>query len=145
MADTLAQYYLRQHGEHVRAAVLDGSTPVDVPVLERIAAKSQAALDLLFQRCAEDAACHEAFPELADEWAALVDRLDTPLTIVDPESGDEAVVDRILLAEAIHAALLTDSTAVQIPLAVHLAYQEQWIEAARSPALRRRAAAAQLF
>ena len=70
---TLAQYYLRQHGEHVRVAVLDGSTPVDVPVLERMAASSQAALDLLFQRCAEDAACHRAFPRLAVEWAALVD------------------------------------------------------------------------
>lgn len=128
---TLVQYYLRQHGEHARVAVLDGSTPVDVPVLERMAASSQAALDLLFERCAEDAACHQAFPRLADEWAALVDRLATPLTIVDPESGAEAVIDRIMLAEAIHAALLTESTAGQIPLAVHLAYEGQWIEAAQ--------------
>ncbi|HEX6327637.1 MAG TPA: alpha/beta fold hydrolase [Jiangellaceae bacterium] len=128
---TLVQYYLRQHGEHVRVAVLDGSTPVDVQVFERMAASSQAALDLLFQRCAEDASCHEAFPQLAEEWTALVDRLAIPLTLVDPESGDEAVIDQIGLAEAIHAALLTESTAVQIPLAVHLAYQEQWFEAAK--------------
>lgn len=128
---TLAQYYLRQHGEHARAAVLDGSTPVDVPVLERMAASSQAALDLLFQRCAEDAACHEAFPQLADEWRALVDQLATPLTLVDPESGDEAVIDRILFADAFHTALLTESTAVQIPLAVHLAHEGRWIEAAQ--------------
>jgi pimeloyl-ACP methyl ester carboxylesterase len=127
---TLAQYYLRQHGEHVHVAVLDGSTPVDVPVLERMAASSHAALDLLFQRCAEDTACYQAFPRLADEWAALMDRLATPLTIVDPESGAEAVIDRIMLADAIHAALLTESTAAQIPLAIHLAQKNQWLEAA---------------
>jgi pimeloyl-ACP methyl ester carboxylesterase len=128
---TLAQYYLRQHGEHVRVAVLDGSTPVDVPVLERMAASSQAALDLLFQRCAADTACHEAFPRLADEWAALMDRLATPLTIVDPESGAEAVIDRVMLADAIHTALLTESTAAKIPLAIHRAHENQWIEAAQ--------------
>jgi pimeloyl-ACP methyl ester carboxylesterase len=128
---TLAQYYMRQHREHVRVAVLDGSTPVDVPVFERMAASSQAALDLLFQRCAEDAACHEAFPRLADEWAALINRLATPLTIVDPESGAEAVIDRTMLADAIHTALLTESTAADIPLAIHLAHKNQWIQAAQ--------------
>ena len=128
---TLAQYYMRQHGDNVRVAVLDGATPVDVPVLERIAANSQAALDLLIERCAADASCHEAFPQLADEWAAVVDRLATPITVVDPDSGDEAVIDLADFADAVHAALLTESTAGQIPLAIHLVYQEKWIEAAQ--------------
>jgi pimeloyl-ACP methyl ester carboxylesterase len=125
------QYYLRQHGDNVRVAVLDGATPVDVPVFERMAANSQAALDLLIQRCAADAACDEAFPQLADEWAAVVDRLATPITLVDPETGEEAILDLTDLADAIHAALLTESTAALVPLAVHLAYQEKWIEAAQ--------------
>jgi len=128
---TLAQYYLRQHGQRVRVAVLDGSTPVDVPVFEWIAAHSQAALDLLFQRCAYDPACREAFPRLADEWAALMDRLATPLTIVDPESGEKAIIDHIKLAEAIHTSLLTESAAAQIPLGIHLAHKSQWTEAAK--------------
>jgi pimeloyl-ACP methyl ester carboxylesterase len=128
---TLAQYYLRQHGERVRVAVLDGATPVDVPVLERMAASSQAALDLLFKRCAEDSACHAAFPQLTDEWKALLDRLATPLTITDPGSGDEAVIDRVLLADAIHTALLTESTAARIPRAIHLSHEDQWLEAAQ--------------
>ena len=51
---TVAQYYLRQHPTHVRSAVLDGSTPVDVPVFERMAANSQAALRLVIRRCAEE-------------------------------------------------------------------------------------------
>jgi pimeloyl-ACP methyl ester carboxylesterase len=128
---TLAQYYMRQHGDNVRVAVLDGATPVDIPVLERMAANSQAALDLLIQRCAADASCNEAFPQLANEWAAVVERLATPVTIVDPDSGAEAVIDLTDLADAVHAALLTESTAGQIPLAIHLTYQEKWIEAAQ--------------
>ncbi len=42
---TLVQYYLRQHPDHVRAAVLDGGTLLDVPVLELIPRNSQDALD----------------------------------------------------------------------------------------------------
>jgi pimeloyl-ACP methyl ester carboxylesterase len=128
---TLVQYYLRQYRDRVRVAVLDGSTPVDVPVLERMAASSQAALELLFQRCDDERPCHEAFPRLADEWAAVMDRLATPITIVDPKSGAKAVIDRSMVAEAIHTALLTESTAAQIPLAIHLAHKNQWIEAAK--------------
>ncbi|HEX2403702.1 MAG TPA: alpha/beta fold hydrolase, partial [Acidimicrobiia bacterium] len=120
---TLAQYYIRQHGDNVLVAVLDGATPVDVPVLERMAANSQAALDLLIQRCAADASCHEAFPQLSNEWVAVVDRLATPITVVDPDSSAEAAIDLTDLADAIHPALLTESTAGQIPLAIHLAYQ----------------------
>jgi hypothetical protein len=50
-----------------------------------------------------------------------------PGPIVDPE----AAIDLADLADAIHAALLTESTAGQIPLAIHLACQEKWIEAAQ--------------
>ncbi len=128
---TLAQYYLRQHGDHVRAAVLDGSTPLDVPVLERMAENSQAALDLLFRRCAEDKACKQAFPRLAAEWAAVMHRLATRLVVVDPDSGEEAVIDQVMLADAVHRALLTESTAARVPLAVHRAYTGQWIHAAQ--------------
>jgi pimeloyl-ACP methyl ester carboxylesterase len=127
---TLVQYYLRQFTDRVRAAVLDGSTPVDVPVLERMAASSQAALNLLFERCAADVACHDAFPRLSKDWTTLLDRLAKPLTIVDPASGDTAVIDQALLADAIHLALLTESTAAQVPLAIHLASAGRWVEAA---------------
>jgi hypothetical protein len=98
--------------------------------IERMAAASQAALDLLFQRCARDTACHEAFPRLRDEWASALHRLATPLTIVDPKSGAKAVIDRVMLAEAIHTALRTKPTAAQIPLAIHLVANNQWIKAA---------------
>ncbi|MFI5225416.1 MAG: alpha/beta fold hydrolase [Candidatus Limnocylindrales bacterium] len=125
---TLAQYYLRQHADHVRIAVLDGATPLDVPVLERMAANSQHALDLVVARCAADAACSAAFPRLADEWSTLAAQLATGLTtdVVNPQTGEHAVADLLVVGPSIHNALLTGSAAAQLPLAIHLAYENRW-------------------
>ena len=127
---TLVQYYLRQHPEHVRVAVLDGGTPLDVPVFERMAASSQAALALVLRRCAEDLACHGAFPRLDAEWREVLARFRTPVRVVDPASGAAAVIDQATLAEAIHAALLTEAGAAQLPLAIHLTAAGKYVEAA---------------
>ncbi len=125
---TLAQYYLRQHADHVRVAVLDGSTPLDVPVLERIAPNSQHALDLLLKRCAEDAACHAAYPRLASEWSTLADQLRTGIrtNVVDPQTGERAVADWLAVGPSLHDALMTGATAAQLPLAIHLAFEGRW-------------------
>ena len=86
---TLAQYYIRQHPDHVRVAIMDGGTPLDVPAFERMAANSQAALELLFERCRRRC-LRPALPDLSTEWselaAALADGIDTGMT--DPDSGE---------------------------------------------------------
>lgn len=125
---TLAQYYLRQHADHVRVAVLDGSTPLDIPVLERMAANSQRALDLLITRCAQDTACHAAFPRLASEWSTLATGLANGLTtnVADPASGKLAVMDLAAAGPSVHNALLTGAAAAQLPLAIHLAVENRW-------------------
>ena len=127
---TVAQYYLRQHGDRVRTAVLDGTTPVDVPVLELQGRNSQAALELLFRRCGADAACGQAFPRLAADWQALLRRFAEPVKVTDPGSGAVQVVDREQLGDAVHTALLTESGASVVPLAVHLAAGGHLLEAA---------------
>ena len=72
---TLAQYYLRQHGSHVRSVVLDGGTLLDVPIFERIPRSSQAALDSVLERCAADTRCHAAFPDPAGDLERAIARL----------------------------------------------------------------------
>jgi pimeloyl-ACP methyl ester carboxylesterase len=128
---TLAQYYLRQHADHVRAAVLDGATPLDVPVLERMAASSQAALNLLLKRCEQEAACHSAFPQVSAEWSALVSQLATGVTtnVDNPQTGGKWVADLTAVGPAIHNALMTEGAAAQLPLAIHLASQNKWDQA----------------
>jgi hypothetical protein len=105
-----------------------------VPIFERMAANSQAALDLLLDRCADDAACDAALPDLSAEWsevlAALAEGIDTGLT--DPDSGQPVVATLDLLGPGIHQALLDRVTAARLPLAIHLAREGQWAEVAQA-------------
>ena len=122
----LAQYYLRQHPDHARVAIMDGSTPLDVPVLELMAATSQRALDLLLTRCEQDAACHAAFPNVRQEWSTLVAAFAGGVTVTDPETGQTGTATLAMIGPSIHNALLTGDAAAQLPLAIHLASEGQF-------------------
>ncbi len=124
----LAQYYLRQHAEHVRVAVMDGTTPLDVPVMEGLAATSRQALDLLLNRCAKDPKCHGAFPNVADEWTALVAAFRTGVPITDPQTGTQRVATLAEIGPSIHNALLTEAGAANLPLAIHLSTEGKTAE-----------------
>jgi pimeloyl-ACP methyl ester carboxylesterase len=128
---TLAQYYLRQHADHVRVAVLDGSTPLDVPVMERMAANSQHALELVLSRCAADTACHAAFPDLATDWSTLVAELRKGVTATNPDTGEQATLDLAQAGASVHNALRTGVTSAQLPLAIHLAATGRWVPASQ--------------
>ncbi len=127
---TLAQYYIRQHPDHVRVAIMDGGTPLDVPVFERMAANSQAALELLFDRCADDAACATALPDVSAEWselaAGLATGIDTGLT--EPNTGEPMVATLDQVSQGLHQALLDPATAGRLPFAIHLGHEGQWAQ-----------------
>ncbi|MGZ6267339.1 MAG: alpha/beta fold hydrolase [Candidatus Limnocylindrales bacterium] len=124
----LAQYYLRQHADHVRVAIMDGTTPLDVHVLELMAATSQHALDRLIARCAADPACHAAFPNLATEWSTLVAAFSKGVVVTDPSSGATGVADLATVGPSIHNALMTGAAAAQLPLAIHAAFEGRWAQ-----------------
>ena len=108
---TLAQYYLRQHPDHVRVAVMDGSTPLDVPVLERMAANSQHALDLLLERCATIRRATRRSPTSPTSgrpWSSGSPTASRPMSS-NPETGDHAVADLLTVGPSVHDALLTGS------------------------------------
>jgi pimeloyl-ACP methyl ester carboxylesterase len=131
---TLAQYYLRQYPDRVRVAIMDGGTPLDVPVFEHMAASSQGALDLVIARCESDAACRAAFPDLSGEWAALQTALGhgVETDIIDPSTGQPGTVTLEMLGPGIHQALLDPATAGRLPLAIHLAHQGEWARVAEA-------------
>ncbi len=87
---TAAQVYLQRHPSHVRTALLESGTVLDVPIYERFPAASQHALDLLFARCAADPGCHAAYPDPAADLRAVTARLDRgPINtkLTDPSTG----------------------------------------------------------
>jgi pimeloyl-ACP methyl ester carboxylesterase len=131
---TAAQYYMRQHGDHVRAVVLDGGTLLDVPIFEMIPANSQHALDVLFARCDADPSCDQAFPNLRGEFDSLMRDLQVrPVTtgVRDGASGQPIVFDVETFSEVIHAGLRGDWPTSDVPSLVHAAYGGDWDALAR--------------
>jgi pimeloyl-ACP methyl ester carboxylesterase len=112
-----AQVYLVRHGDHVRSAFLDGGSLLDVPAAERRAAIAQRSLDHLFARCAADADCHAAYPDLAADYAKVDELLKRhPLKV----AGVRTPLDRVSFAGAL-ADLLGDTHAkTAIPRVIHL-------------------------
>jgi pimeloyl-ACP methyl ester carboxylesterase len=135
---TAAQYYLRQHEDRVRAVVLDGGTLLDVPIFELIAANSQRALDILFDRCAADRACKQAFPHVRAEFDTVMKRVSkhpVKTSISHPWTGDPIVLDGPTFAATVHGALLEETLIAELPRLIHAAYLERWDEVARVIAL----------
>ena len=135
---TAAQYYLRQHEDRVRAVVLDGGTLLDVPIFELIAANSQRALDILFDRCAADRTCHEAFPDLRTEFDKVMKRVSKhPVTtsISHPWTGEPIVLDAPTFAATVHGGLVAETVIADLPRLIHAAYQDRWDEVAQVIAL----------
>jgi pimeloyl-ACP methyl ester carboxylesterase len=118
---TAAQYYVRQHPDHVRAVVLDGGTGLDVPIMELVAANSQRALDAVLDRCAADFDCHEAFPNVRQEFATVLARLDTYPVRTRGTDGQPLIVTHESFAGVIHAKLLGAADAAGIPWLIHRA------------------------
>jgi pimeloyl-ACP methyl ester carboxylesterase len=70
-----AQVYLRRHGQHVRAAALGGIVPPDELHPLHVAWAGQRAVDIIFDKCRADAACHAAYPNLKEEFQSIFDRV----------------------------------------------------------------------
>lgn len=126
-----AQVYIRQHPEHVRAAVLVGvATPaIKQPLL--FAPAAQHALDLLFEDCAADSFCHSTYPNLKEEFRQELARFDKgPLEVelVNPSTQQK---QRVLLArgsfvERIRLLLYSTSTARFAPFVIHRFYENDY-------------------
>jgi len=82
----LALTTMRDHPEGIRSVVLDSVVPLQVDLLSEIGPNAERAIDLLFERCAADAACDAAYPDLETFFFALVAQLNAvPITLrVEP-------------------------------------------------------------
>jgi len=116
---TAVQYYLLQHGDHARTAILDGGTLLDVPIFERYASSGQAMLDTLLPRCAASTACHRAFPSPARDLRTVLARLDQK-----PVKLSGQTVTRDDLADAIQLLSRQPETAAMIPLVLRIAARD---------------------
>ncbi|MGZ8687634.1 MAG: alpha/beta hydrolase [Gaiellaceae bacterium] len=116
---TALQVYLARHGGHVRAAIMDGASLVDVPIFELWAANGQRAIDLIFERCSASRACRTAFPSPGKDMERLLGRLQRKPQVVKLGPLGTVRVTRRLASSVIQQLSRTAAGAAELPLAVH--------------------------
>jgi pimeloyl-ACP methyl ester carboxylesterase len=126
----LGQVYARRYPSSVRALILD-AVAAPGQVIPAGGRDSQAALDRLFQQCAQDAACHKAYPNLRAEYDGLVAKLDAgpvKLSLPDPRTAQQVdtVMSSARLLGTVHSMLYSPGDARRLPFLVHSAAQGRW-------------------
>jgi pimeloyl-ACP methyl ester carboxylesterase len=122
----VALQYLRAYPDSVRAVILDGVVPADLALGPAVSLDAQRALGLIFTRCAQDAACHKAFPDLAAEFAALQKDLGgraVSVSLRDPLTGaprtEQLTWEKV--AGTVRLMSYQSETAALLPLLIHQA------------------------
>jgi pimeloyl-ACP methyl ester carboxylesterase len=123
-----AQAYARLFPDRLRSMILDAVTTPELILFMQMPADGQAALQILFERCRADQACHEQFPNLAEEYESLLEQLeDAPqvLQFAHPLTGEETMLTltRERLANYVYAILYSPELVSLFPLLVHEAYE----------------------
>ena len=119
--------YMRRFPERVRSVVLDAVAGPELVLFLQMPRDGQRSLDLLFDRCAADAACNEAFPNFRAEYEAVLTRLATPqpITVADPLSNEplDFALDRDFLSQLVFNSLYSPEFQGLLPLLVHHAHE----------------------
>jgi pimeloyl-ACP methyl ester carboxylesterase len=123
-----ALVYLRQYPEHVRAVILDGVAPPNWTLGPDIARNGQHALDIIFNRCTQDKACSQAFPNVPEEFSSLMGSLSQKsvlLNFPNPVSGEPYTLTMTSdsFANTIFNMSYAPETAALLPLLIDTAYR----------------------
>jgi pimeloyl-ACP methyl ester carboxylesterase len=132
-----AQDYLKRHGEHVRAVVLQGVSPTGQLMPRDFPQHTERALNGVIDECAADEACRAAFPDLRAEAKAVLDRLlrgPVEVEVTNAQTGKAVNVklSRDLAAEAVRYMLYQPAAASRIPLYIHSAARGDFAPLAKS-------------
>ena len=87
----LALTAMRDHPEGLRSVILDSTYPPQVDLYATMAVNGERALELVFESCAAEPGCNQAYPDLRDRFYALVERLDQQpvmFTVTRPLTGE---------------------------------------------------------
>jgi pimeloyl-ACP methyl ester carboxylesterase len=123
--------YMRQHGDRVRAAVLDGVAPTNMRLPLYFPRDVQRALDLLVKDCERSEPCNTTYPGLGGRIAALLERLakDPPVVkVTHPRTGEvgEVRFEARHVANVMAATLYSPMASALIPAVVVRAEQNDF-------------------
>ena len=126
---TMGLAYLQRYGSHVRAAVLDSGSLLNVPEEQLDAAHAQQSFDHLARRCAATPGCARSYHPAAD-LAAIVARLTAhpaQVTLPGPGGQHQALAVTVpVFTGWIDTQLSSIQTAVRLPAILHALALGQW-------------------
>jgi pimeloyl-ACP methyl ester carboxylesterase len=121
--------YMGLFPERVRSAILDGVVPQDEPIGLTLGEDAQRALDLMFERCANQPGCAKEFPDLRFEFTQLLKNLraePVDVSLPHPVSGEETemffTADKF--ATAVRLFTYSQETVALLPFMIHTAFTE---------------------
>ncbi len=124
----VAQHFARRYPDVTRSVTIDGVVPPQIALGPEIATESQKAVDSILARCAGDAACAAAFPDIRATFARVVADLRTApveVAVPHPDSGRMETVRFGIgqFAGAVRLLVYNANTIALLPLLVHEAGQ----------------------
>lgn len=130
----LALAVMRDHPQVVRSVIIDSVYPPNVNAYEEQAANTQRAFDVLFSRCAADAACNAAYPNLETVFYETVNQLNARPAVFtaydDWEEEDiEIEMTGIDLINSLFEALYDASLIPVLPAVIYYVAEGDYTEA----------------
>src|SRR2546426_7404940 len=121
--------YVRQHPEHVRAAILEGVSPVDAKILLPFAKGVEHSLDRMFTDCAADKDCNGAFPNLRAEFKELTAKVEKQPAVFESTNlishkREQVTLSRNMFAEQIRTMLYIPLYWRWLPVLIHEANKD---------------------
>jgi len=118
--------YMRLFPESLNSVVLDSVGPIEVPIgtFGQSAARS---FNLLLENCQQDESCNTAYPELAEEFKAVVSQLEKQpikLEIAHPRLGTKTdfILSRSKFISNLRMQLYSMPMRTLVPLVIHQAF-----------------------
>ncbi|MEH0166740.1 alpha/beta hydrolase [Paucibacter sp. JuS9] len=113
----------RQFPQQVRRMVIDGVAPPDMTLPASFSTDGQAALEAALNACEKDAACSKSFPNLRQQWTALLASLPRQISVTNPRTGlpERFELSRRMLLSAVRLPLYNPASAAALPAAISAA------------------------
>ena len=120
----LALQLLRLNPQGIRSVVLDSLVPPQVNLINQFWSSAAQGYAALFTACTQQVACARAYPDLAGQFTAAVNRLaGHPLSVAVPSTATQpartVVVDGYTLANLVVVQSLSAGTFAGLPQMIH--------------------------
>ncbi len=120
----VAQEYMRRHGAHLEAVMLDGVTDPQRPIGPDTPLDGERTLQAIIARCGASGDCARAYPQLAGEWAGLKARFgpaQVALELTDPTNSSKMPLrfNREVFSASLRLLSYSSTQAAMLPLLIH--------------------------